>query len=1219
MDQLYFESGYLEAGYFESIKQTDAALTATFSFTATVDIANTNNYFIPDYIEEGYFQTPVKEGEASLTVTCTHSTDAQRNRFAQITITDAFNVTFTVNASKNMLSDIISQFDWNITASKIASNQSTLNNIVTLSLQGDRQAVLAATTLSSEFTQSTQIQKILNVSSTFNPAFSINADGNIVAAAVEAAATLNTAFTTQCVNDTIRGGSVTAQLEFTHSTQADRIKSITADILISFQSANVITGFLQDAQVNITDAFTPTITASALKNHTAVLDVVCSLSCVISKTTNFGASLHTEIVQSTQVSVIISPDITITSAFTQLSTVNKTVAVSSDHTIQFNTSITVGKVVRFTDTVTITVTNVGLVFYIDGVAQPTLTLLEGNTYIFNHPSNHPIAFSTTPNGTHGGGTEYTTGITRDVYNYKLTFVVGYDTPTLYYYCQVHSGMGGTALTPRPTVDITSTFNINAIIFQSKWFNHPYRPLNLLEPAGAPGRRIFSNSIKKFGSHALGGDNSKIRLNSGQGNDIDGNFTVNDQPAIFGINDDIYKDLWMRVDGGDNFTRRIWDFIYGPAVGIYNRKLYITYSQFINNGWTGTGFGSSTQPDIVMSTQLSTGVFHHVAYIFTASQRRHSLYVDGTRVVTQHLSPAIINWSDTSQTNYLSPTYFDNNATFNQYYDDMKWFRNYTFGYTANDTTIAVPSTEYTPQDDVYTNLGALYRFNDNYLDSLDVLSSATANFSIATTVTVTAGKSVSSSATVNTQFAVSVIIGEIEQAEININTESSLSTVATRIKSFTVSMNALITQSVTVIKTTDTTITFNSAVSISCTVTRIFVLQSNFESIATQLTSVARVGAGLILAEVFVNQSVTAVKTAVAQADATVISTLVLAADRFRLTTANTQIEFTLNTVNSRIRALNSAQQTDSALTVTTVRIRSTDSTQNSAFTIFCEPLPILNAISNQSAQFTQSIITDRTRSTSVTFNTAFTQQSNGIIAVDAVAALSTQSQITCVVDRFRPGVIIMDAIAVKVTAAAKTGTALVTVELQSQCTVTAQKTTDIQLNAVSTAELTSIIERTQQGVSNITSQFTQIANGITSTDVTANLNTIFSTTTTAQKTARVIANITSAGGFVMAVAAIRNGEIIMVTQTNITTLADRRRNTDAVLSNSFTVNILAGVLAVANSVQNTQFAIIATVSKLRLDDIVLYIKTESRTHHINNEQRSYALRQENRLYTIEE
>jgi hypothetical protein len=116
-----------------------------------------------------------------------------------------------------------------------------------------------------------------------------------------------------------------------------------------------------------------------------------------------------------------------------------------------------------------------------------------------------------------------------------------------------------------------------------------------------------------------------------------------------------------------------------------------------------------------------------------------------------------------------------------------------------------------------------------------------------------------------------------------------------------------------------------------------------------------------------------------------------------------------------------------------------------------------------------------------------------------------------------------------------------------------------------------------------------------------------------------VIANITSAGGFVMAIAAIRNGEILMLTQATITATVRRTRLTGANFTNSFTLNILAGKQAIGNSVQNTQFAIIATVSKLRLDDIVLYIKTESRTHHINNEQRSYALRQENRLYTIEE
>ena len=54
-------------------------------------------------------------------------------------------------------------------------------------------------------------------------------------------------------------------------------------------------------------------------------------------------------------------------------------------------------------------------FYIDGSVSPTLTLNEGSTYWFDQSdstnSTHPLRFSTTANGTWGGGSEYTTGVT----------------------------------------------------------------------------------------------------------------------------------------------------------------------------------------------------------------------------------------------------------------------------------------------------------------------------------------------------------------------------------------------------------------------------------------------------------------------------------------------------------------------------------------------------------------------------------------------------------------------------------------------------------------------------------------------------------------------------------------------------------------------------------------------------------------------------------------
>ena len=98
-------------------------------------------------------------------------------------------------------------------------------------------------------------------------------------------------------------------------------------------------------------------------------------------------------------------------------------------------------------------------FHIMGAAQPTLELVEGNTYVFTYPSSHPFAFSTTSDGSHNSGSEYTTGVTRDSSANTLTYVVPTGAPQLYYYCTNHSGMGGTANTPAAVnnqVQVTTT-------------------------------------------------------------------------------------------------------------------------------------------------------------------------------------------------------------------------------------------------------------------------------------------------------------------------------------------------------------------------------------------------------------------------------------------------------------------------------------------------------------------------------------------------------------------------------------------------------------------------------------------------------------------------------------------------------------------------------------------------------------------------------------------
>ena len=88
-------------------------------------------------------------------------------------------------------------------------------------------------------------------------------------------------------------------------------------------------------------------------------------------------------------------------------------------------------------------------YYINGTRQPTLSLSEGGTYQFNWSAatGHPLRFSTTSDGTHGGGSEYTTGVTINTGTYVFTITVAVGAPTLYYYCQFHSQMGGQINTP----------------------------------------------------------------------------------------------------------------------------------------------------------------------------------------------------------------------------------------------------------------------------------------------------------------------------------------------------------------------------------------------------------------------------------------------------------------------------------------------------------------------------------------------------------------------------------------------------------------------------------------------------------------------------------------------------------------------------------------------------------------------------------------------------
>ena len=134
---------------------------------------------------------------------------------------------------------------------------------------------------------------------------------------------------------------------------------------------------------------------------------------------------------------------------------------------QLNTAVSDATLVDLDDTQTLTnktinaennsiivgyvVTESGGNFLIDGEANATIKFNPGIIYRFDVSdsgiASHPFKLSTTSDGSHNSGSEYTTGKTtsgtQGSANAYIQYTVDADTPdNLYYYCSSHSGMGG---------------------------------------------------------------------------------------------------------------------------------------------------------------------------------------------------------------------------------------------------------------------------------------------------------------------------------------------------------------------------------------------------------------------------------------------------------------------------------------------------------------------------------------------------------------------------------------------------------------------------------------------------------------------------------------------------------------------------------------------------------------------------------------------------------
>ena len=121
-------------------------------------------------------------------------------------------------------------------------------------------------------------------------------------------------------------------------------------------------------------------------------------------------------------------------------------------------------------TIAVTVVDSGGNKYaLDGTVQQLGLLTPSVTYRFDQSdssnSGHPLLLSTTSNGTHGGGSAFTTGVTAvgtpgNAGAYTQVKLEQDAPDTLYYYCSSHSGMGG-EVDVRATVSSLSDLSVTS--------------------------------------------------------------------------------------------------------------------------------------------------------------------------------------------------------------------------------------------------------------------------------------------------------------------------------------------------------------------------------------------------------------------------------------------------------------------------------------------------------------------------------------------------------------------------------------------------------------------------------------------------------------------------------------------------------------------------------------------------------------------------------------
>ena len=295
--------------------------------------------------------------------------------------------------------------------------------------------------------------------------------------------------------------SLTDSPALSFSTSKTDTLSISEEAALAFSSS-------QSDTVGITESLSRVMSFVRAFTETPSLTDAPALSLTTGKSDTFSIadspSLGIEPTKSDTLSFTDSEVLSVDPAKSETLSVSDSPVLSSNIPQSDSTTIsesdikTVTKVVPGGGTTTYTVTvasgtnsyGSGNKYYIDGSVSPALSFDVGRTYRFDvsdsSVSGHPFRFSETANGSHGGGSAYTTNVTVNgtagSSGAYVEIQVTASTPaSLHYYCTNHSGMGGSITSSNPEI-VSISESLARVVTYTRAFSDAYTLDDVASPS-----------------------------------------------------------------------------------------------------------------------------------------------------------------------------------------------------------------------------------------------------------------------------------------------------------------------------------------------------------------------------------------------------------------------------------------------------------------------------------------------------------------------------------------------------------------------------------------------------------------------------------------------------------------------------------------------------------------------------------------------------------------